>query len=420
MQYVWRFRLLPRNVLTAQDGRVVEILDPGELNTGSGPDFFNAKIRLDGRVWAGNVEVHVHAADWFRHHHDVDPAYDNVILHVVAHSDADIPRRTDGVIIPQVVMDDVDRYRARYDAMLLSPLTELPCADTVRTIPLILLSDWLTAMGMQRLQGRADAVRQRLHDSRGDWASVVYTLLARALGCGANADAMERVARAVPLEHLLAHTDDAVILEAMLLGTAGLLQDTPRDDYEALLLREYEFHAFKYDLHPVPNLQWNRRRRPQNAPERRLAALAGLLADCFAIADVLLGTDARVVIDAVAAARMSPYWAEHLNLGAPPTPRASAAFSRELAQLLCINVAAPLMYAAAEERGDYQACQRAVDLLESLPAERNTVTRIFSAGGLTARDAFTGQALLQLRTCYCAPRKCLYCRIGHRAMATRP
>ena len=94
MQFVWQHRLgVDTNTLTA-DGRRVRIIDQGRLNTDAGPDFFNASVQIGDETWAGNVEIHVRASDWYRHHHDTDPAYDSVILHVVQHDDAPVYRKT--------------------------------------------------------------------------------------------------------------------------------------------------------------------------------------------------------------------------------------------------------------------------------------------------------------------------------------
>ena len=100
MQYVWQHRLYASDDMVTNDGRRVRVIDTGMLNTDAGPDFFNAKVEIDGRLWAGNVEMHVRASDWRRHGHDSNRAYDSVILHVVEKDDAPV-YRTNGERIPR-------------------------------------------------------------------------------------------------------------------------------------------------------------------------------------------------------------------------------------------------------------------------------------------------------------------------------
>ena len=83
MQYVWEHRLWLQEKMVTNTGLRIRIIDPGVRNTDAGPDFFNAKIEIDGCLLVGNVEIHNRASDWRRHGHNEDEAYDSVVLHVV-------------------------------------------------------------------------------------------------------------------------------------------------------------------------------------------------------------------------------------------------------------------------------------------------------------------------------------------------
>lgn len=465
MHYIWHHRLWPvTGTIAATDGRKVRVIDHGELNYGSGPDFFNAKIEVDGEVWAGNVEMHVSAADWHRHGHDGDPAYANVILHVVQRDDAVICPRGDGVPVLQVVMDGLDDFCARHDSLVSSAADgdSLPCASILPQMPPILTGDWLTALCYERLQSRADKIMDMVIDSRGDWETAAFIMLARGLGFGTNADAMERLARSLPVNILLKYSDNPVAVEALLLGRAGMISDRPRDDYEALLLREYNFYRVKHDLDDLPTpLVWSTRQRPVNQPVRRIALLASLLchgaqlgsrlldavsdlnddtaADSYAdyagvsgdafgvvasepepvISDV---RRAKVAIDnlrAIFDVNLSSYWNEYQTFG-KPLHITVRPVSQSTLQLLIINVAVPYIYAHSLAVGDRNTCDVAVAILESLQPESNARIRPFITAGIKCGDAFASQALLQLRKCYCAERKCLYCRFGYRMLTRRP
>lgn len=417
MQYVWRFRLWPPSVMVTVGGQRIDVIDPGELNRGSGPDFFNAKISIGGQMWIGNVEIHVRASDWMRHGHDTDRAYDNVVLHVVEVDDCPV-YRTDGQLIPQMVMRCAADFSQRYAQMVGNPALELACAPELSSVPQINISDWICALGYERLQAKADRVLGHAVD--GNWMQAIYITLARALGFGNNSEPMELLARTTPLKALLRHSDDLGAVEAMLFGQAGLLvgHETSEDAYVQRLCADYAFYSAKYGLHPSDGVCWKMARmRPQNFPHRRIAALAKLVAGGFRFGSQALAVytedDARALFDL----RLDGYWARHFSLsdsGAGSSPRA---FSYSSTTVLIINVVAPLLYAFGQETGDTRRQEAAADLLQQLKPEQNSIIDIFARAGLQADSAFVSQALIQLRREYCTPRKCLFCRIGHRLLS---
>lgn len=430
LQYMWRYRLWSDRELTAGDGQRIEVIDQGKLNRGSGPDFFNAVIRVGEEVWAGTVEIHVRASDWHRHGHDGDPAYDNVVLHVVAYDDCPITR-SDGVVIPQITLHSVRSLEESYRRFMSSPLSELPCARHLAEIPGLILNDWLTSLAFERLHRKADDVLGIVETTHGDWDTATYIILARAMGFGTNADAMERVARATPLRQIRRHADSVTSVEAMLLGRAGLLCDPPRDEYEARLLRDFRFYRHKFgtaeDLTPPPVANepgapytppvWNLRQRPANSPLRRLVALASFVrlhGTPFHSLSALEDYDqARNLFDY----EVPVYWRTHSVFG-HECPGPAAALGAGSINLLCINAVAPVQFAYAEYTGDDIRRDRVIEFMTSLRPERNSVITLFESAGISVPDAFTSQALIQLRRAYCEPRKCLYCRLGHRILSS--
>ena len=64
LHYVWKHKLFPLHELLTSDGQTVEVLDPGLHNRNSGPDFFNAKVRIGDTLWVGNVEIHDKSSDF--------------------------------------------------------------------------------------------------------------------------------------------------------------------------------------------------------------------------------------------------------------------------------------------------------------------------------------------------------------------
>lgn len=423
MQYVWQHRLWTAAPLVTTDGEPVDVLDPGLLNTDAGPDFFNAKVRIGNRLWAGNIEIHVRASDWYRHGHDCDHAYDNVVLHVVAKDDAVITR-PDGSTVPQVLMPCSSEFRSHYEKLVNHYGPDLACAAEIGNLPEIYVADWMTSLTLERLQAKAARITALADAEGGDWQHAVYVVLARALGFGKNNDAFERLALATPLRRLRKHSDSPVSVQAMLMGQAGFLDNaTAETASDALYLErlraEYRFMARKFDLRQPRDLGWKMARmRPPNFPLRRIAALAQFVCDGFRpgrdILTVTTPAEARSVFDI----ELNGYWKRRYGF-APPAASSTRAFSVAMLDVLAINVAAPAMYAFGLTYGKDEMMENAAALLQQLPPEQNSIVRLFTATGVKCRDAFSSQALIELRRNYCEPRKCLYCRLGHRFLASK-
>ncbi len=419
MQYVWQHRLLLCDDLVTVDGRPVKVIDPGQLNTGSGPDFFNAKLIIGDTYWAGNVEMHVRASDWHRHGHDGDRAYDSVVLHVVDRDDTRISR-PDGREIPQLVMKCAPDFHSRYSQLVDRSDIDLPCAADLASASPLHISDWLTAMGYERLYDKADRVTALLERFTGDWEETTYVTLARALGFGLNSEPMERLALSMPLRFLRKHSDSPIAIEALLFGQAGFLEaEHGPDGYYDSLAREYRFLAHKFSLKPMMSPGWKTgRTRPQNLPYGRIATLANIIAGTRHLASRLI--EAREVTDNIELFRMAPppYWTTHYTFGSgSQVPHEGLSLSS--AMVLAINVCVPVLAAYGMHIGDDRYTERAVEWLHQLPSERNHIVSLFARAGVSSRDAFSSQALIQARRRYCETHSCIFCRIGHRTLAAR-
>lgn len=419
MHYVWQYRLVTPADLVTVDGRRVTVIDPGRHNTDAGPDFFNAKVRIGDRMWAGDVEMHVRASDWHRHRHDGDPAYDSVVLHVVDSDDTPIHRRN-GEVIPQMTMHCSPQFHERYSQLVGRSDIDLPCAHELKSIPSVHLNGWLTSLAYERAYAKADALTEILDTFTGDWEQATYVILARALGFSTNSEPMQRLARSMPLPFLRKHSDSLTSIEALLFGQATLLPPTGRgDSYADRLNQEYTFLAHKFSLRPLQSPGWKMGRiRPHNLPHRRIATLAAFIANDFRIVNrILRATDTEEVIE-LFRTPLSGYWTNRFTFGAPGE-RSTATMSRSSAIVLVINVAIPLLIAYGTRHGDEEMTSRAFEWLTRLPAESNSIISMFATAGIPARDAFTSQALIQLRRRYCETHSCLYCRIGHRLLSLR-
>ncbi|MGN0213432.1 MAG: DUF2851 family protein [Muribaculaceae bacterium] len=417
MQYVWQHKLYRWEDMTTNDGRRVRIVDPGLLNTDAGPDFFNAKVEIDGRMWAGNIEMHVRASDWARHGHDNNPAYDSVILHVVDKDDAPV-YRTNGERIPQMVMQCSPDFNEKY-AQLVNAKVELPCADAIKQMPKLLLTEWIERLAFERLQSKADHLKTLYNTFNGSWEDVCYVTLTRALGFGVNNDAFERLARCTPLRLLHKHSDSMLQIEAILFGQAGMLNpdENRSDGYYQQLCSEYSFLANKFSLKPIDSHSWKlARMRPQNFPFRRIAMLAQFIDGGFNLFADILAAKTETDLRKLFSVELNGYWATHFSF-ARATEAQTRALGERSIDIILINTVAPLLYARGELLNDSSLQDRAIALLETIKPENNSIVQQFTFAGIPCRDALTSQALIELRRNYCEARKCLYCKIGHRLLS---
>ncbi len=395
LHYVWKHRLLPVATLTTTDGQELEVIDPGLHNRDQGPDFFNAKVRLGGTLWAGNVEVHLRSSDWYRHGHDTDPAYNSVVLHVVGEVDGEV-RTAEGKTLPQVRIDIPERIRQSYDELCRTE--DYPrCHRIIPSVPTLKVHQWMDALLVERLKERSELVAARAERTGGDWERATFVTLCRSFGFGLNGDSFERWAMRIPLQAAGKHRDDLFQVEALFLGMAGLTDDvgTLRGEQEAERLRQefaYLQHKFSLD-EPLQRSDWRfLRTRPGNFPSVRIMQIAELY------------HRGKVQMSRLLEAKSAAELQECLAV------RGTTAGSR---RLLIINTVVPLLFAYGRHIGDEDICQRAVRLLEELPAENNYILRQWQACGLHVLTAADSQALIQLKRQYCDRTDCLRCRFGY-------
>lgn len=394
------------------DGRELRILYSGIHNRDAGPDFTGARIVIGDEEWCGNIEVHVRASDWNRHGHSSDPAYSNIILHVVGVDDYRI-KRADGSEIPQMVVSFPESFYRMY-AALSEKINNIHCQEWLHLVPSINRADWLGSLTIERIQSKSRRILDMLESLNGDWAQTCFVALARALGFNLNGEPMEMMARSLPLRILLHHSDNPLQLEALLFGQAGMLDTSCHifDEYYQTLGREYFFLARKYGLRPLNLSIWKyARTRPSNFPHRRIAMLACAVTGGFSLMSDIL--ESRYNPDRIRALfnwQPSGYWDNHSDFDVPGT--ANAPLSVAMLDLLLINFTAPLLYAYAAANGNPDLGDSALDIWYSLAPENNIFIRQWIRLGISCSTAADSQALLQLKREYCDHNRCLDCRFA--------
>lgn len=414
IHYLWRQARFDLTDLRTTAGQALSIQHFGVHNTDAGPDFSGGQLRIDGMQWAGNIEMHVNASEWYTHGHQDDRAYDNVILHVVFEEDRPV-YRANGERIPCLEL------RGRVPAGLIRTYWRLmhteqwiPCHNQLHHTDAALRDRWLDVLTDRRLADRARRFTARMRDTHRDWEEAFYQSLARALGGRVNADGMDMLARSVPLRVLIKHKHSLLQLEALLFGQSGLLPEPTEEEdaYVTLLRREYALLRVKHQLRPIPATAWRYLRlRPANFPTVRIAQLAAMLHRTGQLfGKSLAAADARE-LENMFVVKLSNYWRVHYRFG-----KAGKAGDRRLGQAtvrsILINTIAPALLAYGEERGTDRYRNRALALLRELPAESNVVLRKWAQLGYIARNAAQSQALLELKTNFCDGNRCTSCAIG--------
>jgi len=412
--------MFPLQEMHTTDGKLVEVIDPGLHNRNAGPDFFNAKVKIDGTLWVGNVEIHDRSHDWYVHGHDHDSAYNNVVLHVAGVVDDNVIT-SDGKFLPQLQLDVPKKINDHYKELLETDQYP-PCYKIIPDLTKLTIHSWMSALQTERLEQKTEAIKARVDRNNGSWEDGYFTTLARNYGFGINGDAFEMWANTLPLKAVDHHRDDVFQIEAIFMGQAGLLElntipsqyqrDALNEGYFAKLRNEYQYLAHKFSMKPMDATMWRfLRLRPQNFPHIRISQLANLYYSRRAGLSSLVECTTIEQLKAVLATSVTPYWETHYTFGSTSC-RNDKNLSPASLNLLMINTAIPMLFAYGKHKSDEALCDRAFDLLEQLKAENNHITRLWQQCGLTAQNAGDSQALIQLKKEYCDKKDCLRCRIG--------
>ena len=411
LHYVWKHKIFPLKELKTTTGQQVEVIDTGLANTDAGPDFFNAKLKLDGVLWIGNIEIHERSSDWFKHGHHADAGYNSVILHIASEIDTEISR-SNGERIPQIQLICPEAVRTNYKELLETD-SYPPCYRIIPSLPPFTAHSWMTALQMERFEQKATLLNERLKRCQGNWEDAFFITLARNFGFGLNGDAFETWAHRLPFRAVDKHRNDLFQIETFFFGQAGILEDSDGDGYYLRLKKEYTYLQHKFGLIPMDASLWRfLRLRPANFPHIRIAQLACLYHRAYGLLSRIMETETLQGVRDILKGGTSEYWLTHYTFGGS-SPSRPKTLSNTSLDLLIINTVVTFLYAYGLHKGNRVLCARAGSFLEELKAENNYITRMWEQCGMKASNAADSQALIQLKKEYCDKKKCLYCRIGY-------
>lgn len=396
LHYIWEHCLWAGFEQFTTDGKKVEILSVGEHNRDAGPDYSHARIRIDGHEWVGNIEIHVCASDWTKHHHHLDKAYDNIILHVVRTADKPI-YNSKGELVPQCELNypsDKDYLSALFESAqrMDSAIARIGCAEQLLHDPRLLTEGWRKTLLCKRLECKRASITRLLDITKGSWEHALYISLARNFGFHTNSVPFEELAINTPLSYLQKHRNSLFQLTALLLGQAGLVQ-------EPELQKEYDFLRVKFGLTPLEGSIWKHARlRPQNSPELRIRQFAQLMHQSENLLSKILDTDDLKELEVLFAV--------------PQMGKSSV-------DILLINTVIPYKYAYALHQNNPVKAEQAMRLMEKIPAENNTIVRQWRVLGQEVKNAADTQALLHLYQNYCQHHECINCEVGYKIFENR-
>ena len=396
LHYIWEHCLWAGFEQYTTDGKKVEILSVGEHNRDAGPDYSHARVRIDGKEWVGNIEIHVCSSDWTKHHHHLDKAYDNIILHVVRTADKPI-YNSKGELVPQCELNypsDKDYLSALFESAqrMDSAIARIGCAEQLLHDPRLLTEGWRKTLLCKRLECKRASITRLLEITKGSWEHALYISLARNFGFHTNSVPFEELAINTPLSCLQKHRNSLFQLTALLLGQAGLVQ-------EPELQKEYDFLRVKFGLTPLEGSIWKHARlRPQNSPELRIRQFAQLMHQSENLLSKILDTDDLKELEVLFAV--------------PQMGKSSV-------DILLINTVIPYKYAYALHQNNPVKAEQAMRLMEKIPAENNTIVRQWRVLGQEVKNAADTQALLHLYQNYCQHHECINCEVGYKIFENR-
>lgn len=410
LHFIWQHSLYNSGALKTKDGETITVIHPGRLNTNAGPDFLEARIRIGNTTFAGHVEMHVNASDWLKHGHQHDAAYNNVILHVVHKNDS-----VEGLEhLPTLELNEhIPAHIDNQYAALINTPQSIPCSAHLSSIRPLTKEAWLTRLLAERWEQKLTDWKDLLSLSAGDWSSLLYWRIAANFGFKVNAHPFLVLAHSLPLNVLAKHRENLMQIEALLFGQAGMLQDDFTEEYPRALQREYEYLAKKYKLRPIATHLWKfLRLRPANFPTVRIAQFAALVHKSLHLFSKIIENYDVKEISSLLDVTASEYWDNHYRFEETHDNPAKKHLGKSSIHNIIINTIAPIQFLYAAEQGTTAQQEKALQLLDAIPAEKNNILELWNDNGWNALNAAQSQAMIQLYNTYCTQKRCLECTIG--------
>ena len=413
LHYIWQNKFFVDTNLHTASKQKLEIISVGVGNSNSGPDFLDAKIKIDEIVWVGNVEIHRKSSDWYAHGHEKDPAYDNVILHVVLEDDLPIYNSNNQQIPTLNISKYIDKSLLRNFNKLIKNKSILRCQNQITKVDTYVILHFKYKLFFERLEQKNTIVEELLFRTNNDWEQVLYETLLKYFGGTVNKEAFRQLSNYLPYDIFKKYSKNHFQLEALLFGIGGLLSEEKTGNvYYNKLKKEFEFLKNKHVLFSLnPGVIRFHRLRPQGFPSLRLAQFAMLYHNVDFLFDKLMNLccpeDAYGLLEVTA----GEFWDTHYNFD-KVTKKRKKIFSKDFIDRILINVVVPLKFSYKKNKGIYNP-DEIINFIEKIKPEKNRIVDIFHKLKLHSKNALDTQAIIQLNENYCRKERCLSCDIAH-------
>lgn len=415
LQFIWQFQYFHKNNLSTTEGVSLSVLQQGQHNLNQGPDFKEAKIKLANTIWAGNIELHINASEWFLHHHEEDKNYANIILHVVWNNDKPV-HDANGNLLPTLELKShVSKIMLQHYGLLMQAKGFVACEKFLPALNRVSWLAWKERLAAERLQRKAGIILDNLKQANNHWEEVFWWMLARNFGMKVNADAFEQMAKSIAVNILAKHKYQLNQLEAVLLGQAGLLNGEFKEDYPRLLQREYYFIATKHGLKPLHKAPDFLRMRPANFPTVRLAQLAALVQQSTHLFSKILEIKELNTLRKLLNVTANDYWHYHYRFDEALDYHPKN-LGHVMTDNIIINTIVPVLFAYGMAHNTQQWKELAIQHLAQLSPEQNSITKAWRQLKVANDNALDSQALIELKNNYCQQKLCLQCAVGNKLL----
>jgi len=411
LQYLWNYKVFKYFDFKDIEGNSVEIIHFGKWNKNAGPDFLDAKIKINGLLLAGNIELHVRSSDWIFHHHSIDPNYQNIILHVVFQHDIEIHDLTEKRVPTLELQNYIDKNILWRYEKLNNGDQFIACENIFdsKKIPFNFHEENI----LKKLDEKSLEIEQSLYQYKNNFEAVLFHSFAYSFGLKVNALIFRQIAESVEYRIINKIRQNPLQLEALLFGISGWLDD-PQDGQMKIWKREFEFIKAKF---PVSDLKFHPkflRLRPPNFPTIRLSQLADLYKHQHLFSKIMEAKSTEQLYDIFKSVKASEYWNFHFNFGSISKVQPKA-LSKDFIDLLILNTVLPLQYAYQKNHHE-EIADEIIERYSTISAEKNTVIKNWEKLGLKVNNALESQSLIYHHKTCCEPKNCLSCAIGFKLL----